>query len=290
MATKGSLKRARRAARLLEQRLAEGTRVHFRRAGDTFEFEVGMASPVRWSRFVVPKAGLLEAQCEDYARVIQARKQGLIAHVRAAVSDGATEGVYSGLLARHLVTACLKSDPPDAFEWLAAALESFNADLAAKDLPWHALAKLERGTFATLAMLDFRVKEKLIDVLVIGDSCVAVADTDGNVVDFVPLAHPEDFNADPWLLSNLAAHNQLVLAEHVFRRTYKAEPGMTLFCMTDALSRWFLEQHRSGELPARVLDAIIDRQTFADFVNSQRNQNLMKNDDVALTTARMPKA
>lgn len=98
---------------------------------------------------------------------------------------------------------------------------------------------------------------------------------------------PRGFCEDPWLLSTLATHNASVLAERVFRKTYKALSGAVFICMTDALSRWFLEEHLSGHKPASVLYALKDTQDLRAFVEDQREHGKMRNDDVALAIVRI---
>ena len=91
--------------------------------------------------------------------------------------------------------------------------------------------------------------------------------------------------------------NSLALGPHCLVRSRKAicvsrRPvanslaGDALYLMTDALAEWFLRQFAAGGRPWKDIDGLSEA-SFADWVQAQRKNRRLKNDDVTLVKIQM---
>ncbi len=123
------------------------------------------------------------------------------AHVKGiyAVSDGASESFASRRWARVLVSRYIRRPIIDD-AWVAHAISAYHMAFDRAAMSWSAQASFDRGSFATL--LGLRFDTLGVSVLGIGDS-LAVLDDGVEIRTTFPYSEPEQFRANPLLLSTI---------------------------------------------------------------------------------------
>lgn len=226
----------------------------------------------------IPKDGLTDEQSEDQYQITP--------DVRAfAVSDGATHSLHARLWARCLVDRfCDVPQPTIDQDWLKPAGFRFFQSIDLNALAWHAIAKLNEGTFATLAGVVLSSEDPAVDGVVIGDSCMVIW-SPGTEPMFFPPYGSDDLQLDPYLISTLADLNQSSLAGARRLGPRELPLGLTLIVMmTDAVARWFLEQAAATGMQ-EPLERLLHCESKGDFerlVEGARQNEGMKNDDCTL--------
>lgn len=232
----------------------------------------------------IPKHGNDPSECED---------SFCIGEGTFAVSDGASDGIYSDVWARILAESfCRESrqhwNADDFSEWVACRRrmewQDWQEQVGAKDLPWFAREKLRNGSFATFAGVRFASDTGgEWEACSYGDACLFVVRNDAVLLSS-PITSSEAFNNNPPLLATLGD----VVPEHVRIVTGIAEPGDIFYLATDALAQWFLAETERGEKPWIAFDTgILTDADLQSFVAEYREQKVLKNDDVTLVSIAM---
>jgi hypothetical protein len=226
-----------------------------------------------------------------------------------AIADGATESSYADRWARDLVDSFV-TRPPEvngqnrAFpDWLTPLQTRWRAGIDWEHLPWFAEEKAKAGAFATFLGLtvydpDTFKKASLLEraasflkkheapqvwkwkALAVGDSCLFQIREEKLITTF-PISKAEDFNSRPILLCSNAANNTGVWTE--VRLEEGDLKGDDLFILaTDAVAKWFLDQHALGGKPWETLKAIRSQMEFQDIVARLRSEKSMRNDDATV--------
>lgn len=191
-----------------------------------------------------------------------------------AVSDGASESFASRRWARILVNRYVRRPAIDE-PWLSHAIASYYTAFDRAAMSWSAQAAFDRGSFATL--LGLRLDPCGVSILGIGDS-LAVLD-DGVEIDATfPYSEPEQFRANPLLLSTIYDRNAAILSAD-FTTRWQLNSKSKLFCMTDAIGAWLLSAR--SERMAR-LRGLQTRAEFVAFVEGARADGTMRRDDTTL--------
>jgi len=191
-----------------------------------------------------------------------------------AVSDGASESFASRRWARILVARYVRRPVIDE-AWLAHAIASYLQAFDRGAMSWSAQAAFDRGSFATL--LGLRFEPPGVSVLGIGDS-LAVLDDGAEISATFPYGKPEQFRANPLLLSTIHERNAAILTAD-FRTYWRLHRTSKLFCMTDAIGAWLLSDR--AERMAR-LRALRTRAEFINLVEDARTAGTMRRDDTTL--------
>lgn len=191
-----------------------------------------------------------------------------------AVSDGASESFASRRWARILVARYVRQPIIDE-SWLAHAIASYWATFDRAAMSWSAQAAFDRGSFATL--LGLRFDTSGVSILGIGDS-LAVLDDGAEIRATFPYTEPEQFRANPLLLSTIHDRNSAILAGE-FTTHWCLDRSSKLFCMTDAMGAWLLSDR--PERTAR-LRALQTRAEFVALVENARADGTMRRDDTTL--------
>lgn len=191
-----------------------------------------------------------------------------------AVSDGASESFASRPWARILVSRYVRRPRIDQ-AWLAHAIATYHAGFDRVAMSWSAQAAFDRGSFATL--LGLRFDPSGVSVLAIGDS-LAVLDDGAEIRATFPYSEPEQFRANPLLLSTVYDRNSAIFAAD-FTTHWSLESSSKLFCMTDAIGAWLL-----SDRPERMtrLRALQTRAEFVALVEEARADGAMRRDDTTL--------
>jgi hypothetical protein len=192
------------------------------------------------------------------------------------VSDGASESFASRLWARLLVTRYARR-PLFNETWLAQAIAKYNEAFDRATMSWSAQAAFDRGSFATL--LGLQLDRSGVSILGIGDS-LAVLDDGAEIRETFPYSEPEQFRANPLLLSTIHQRNAAILgvASPIYWRLEEIN-SPKLFCMTDAIGAWLLSAR--AERMAR-LRALRTRGEFIAMVEEARADGMMRRDDTTL--------
>jgi hypothetical protein len=111
----------------------------------------------------------------------------------------------------------------------------------------------------------------------IGDS-LAVLDDGSEIRATFPYSEPEQFRANPLLLSTIQDRNAAILGAN-FTAHWRLEGTSKIYCMTDAIGAWLLSDRsdRMGHL--RTLRK---RAEFVALVEGARADGSMRRDDTTL--------
>lgn len=240
--------------------------------------------------FWVPKRGSSEDEYQDafapQERLDEYRSEPL---QRFAISDGASEAIYSGRWARILAEAwcenrlkLLEGDLDD----LTILGEAWKHSVEKSQLPWWAEEKIRSGSFATLVGLELQQKScgaAEWSCTAVGDSCWLLV-RKNQVVAFGPLQKSADFSNSPYLL---ASNSSMManLSAAVATTSGLLEEGDEFFLMTDAIAHWAFSQ-LEAEMPFNewfpFFDAGDSEAAFTNWVDALRDRGEMRNDDVTL--------
>ncbi len=235
----------------------------------------------------LPKAGNREDEYEDACWPDHALTTAQPV-VRCAVADGATESAFAGLWARQLVAAYGAGAAPAA-DWppaLAQEQARWQAQVAAKALPWYAEEKVRSGAFAALlgvTLFPERAgQSREWQAQAVGD-CALFQVRGGALAATFPAADAAFFTSRPFLISSLpsqAAH----LAEHTQRAGGVLHRGDVIYLVTDALGQWFLRRVEAGATPWVELEAALARRKrgFGRWIAGLRGGGHLRNDDITL--------
>lgn len=191
-----------------------------------------------------------------------------------AVSDGASEAFASRRWARILVSRYLRQPRVDK-AWLAHAIDTYNKNFDRASMSWSAQAAFDRGSFATL--LGLRIRSDGVSILGIGDS-LAVLDDGAGIRATFPYVDPEQFRANPLLLSTIHERNEAILGAD-FMTHWPLDGTSKLFCMTDAIGAWLLTDRPDRMARLRALQT---RAEFVALVEDARAEGTMRRDDTTL--------
>lgn len=193
-----------------------------------------------------------------------------------AVSDGASESFASRRWARELVRRYVQRPVIDS-AGLANAIDAYNGAFDRATMSWSAQASFDRGSFATLLGLRFDVAG--VSILGIGDS-LAVLEDGAEIRATFPYDAPEQFRANPLLLSTIYDRNAAIL-DADFSVYWRLEEVITpkVFCMTDAIAAWLLSAREERMQRLRELKT---RAEFVELVEGARADGTMRRDDTTL--------
>ena len=217
---------------------------------------------------------------------------------RAAIADGVSQAMFSGIWARLLTEAAVEQ-PPDvtdaaAFhQWLVEPRAQWAAQVAAKQLNYFQRQKLQavHGGYSTLQWLEFESsapdsEEYEFHSYAVGDCCLFHV-RDGQVISTFPMERSEEFDRHPMSICSVdRKHDELVASEFkVFHGLCRA--GDLLVLATDAIAKWAMEILET--------DSSIDwsgfwetsQEEFASQVVELRNEKRMEIDDTSLLLLRV---
>jgi len=238
--------------------------------------------------FLAPKSDSNAAECEDALSVNAGR-------LRFCIADGATEGFASRRWARLLVKHWTRSERPvltreQLCGWVAALGSRFDRYWQRRVLPWFAEEKARSGAFAAFVCLVFLESQGQWhwQAIAIGDSCLVVLRHEAIVASF-PLDDPEAFGFRPVLLPSDQAV-QLKTMEQIEVISAPAASGDTFFLLTDAVAAWFLRCAKCAPDEIARLEYLLqcgNHKALCDFIDKQRSNNRLRNDDVGIIMVRM---
>ena len=220
--------------------------------------------------FRVPKRDSSMAQCEDSYAVSPGGR-------RIAVSDGATEAVFSRIWAQ-CVAECWVSAAANIADpaWMTDARRRFYSTIQTAGAPWYLLQKLEAGSYATLLGLEIDPDLQRFSAVSIGDSCL-FWESDNGVRRF-----PErPTSRRPFLIGTIDAIG-FGSSIQVLRDEGFPVGRNRLFLMTDAVAAWADASFDKGIDPLRVFASLRTEEDFANWLSEVRSDSAIRNDDSTL--------
>ena len=241
-------------------------------------------------RFSTPKAGNRAEECEDDSRVVYPVGKYGLNTARIAVSDGASESAFAKSWAGILTEAFVRR-PPDLSdlsgstleEWLVLGQQEWDKKVPWDRIPWHGEAKARAGALATLLGLTVgpdKSGHMFWRAIAVGDSCLFVIRNDELVVSF-PLEDATQFNNTPGLICSNPDNNR-ELFEWVRLGQGKFKAGDLFIMASDALACWILERSNSEDRPWDTLRELGSQENWLGWVQAQRRDRSLKNDDTTL--------
>jgi hypothetical protein len=230
----------------------------------------------RWSFLRLPKEGNSEDEYEDSVSVNA--KLG-----RFAIADGASESIFAGEWSRLLTESFVsqKIDKLDWPTWLPPLRSEWLQSVTKGVTSWYAQEKIDVGAFATF--LGLELTDKLDHgqkwrAVAVGDSCLFQI-RDGQLLCSFPIHESSEFSTRPPLIGSQPQSSNPAVKERTAIGMLK--PGDLLFLTTDALGQWFLQECESGAQPWEMLTQM-EAEIFSLWIDEQRKQKRLKNDDVTM--------
>ncbi|MFE2041618.1 hypothetical protein ACFXAZ_11925 [Streptomyces sp. NPDC059477] len=277
-------------------------------------------TPIDFQCFLVPKAGSSPEECEDAAHVASSPERH---SAFAAVSDGASESLLSGAWARQLVrgaVASMAAADDRRHDREGGRYESFVEDLLARTvgrwdgyiaeyqaeraargrpITWYEQPGLDKGAFATLVAVRIRAESAAPEdpegpwrwtwnAFALGDSCLFHL-REGRLLTSFPIADGDGFGITPQLLGS-RNRDAALITDRASTSAGELRADDELLLATDALAAWLLSHPEidsggSGKQLGKLAD--LGEETFAEWVQSERDKSRMRNDDVALIRMRV---
>jgi hypothetical protein len=210
------------------------------------------------------------------------------ANVRCAVADGATESIFARRWAEQLVFAVCHHEL--SLQRLSSGIPQLRANwrewLVGKTLPWYADEKARQGAFAALVAVELTENETTgpqqgdWHAVAVGDSCLFHIRGEDILVRF-PIDKAESFDNRPVLICSLGTDETEVNEEY---RSGKWTQGDLFYLMSDALACWFIKHIDAGGRPSDIPNhnSAGEIASFKDWVESLRDQGLIRNDDCTM--------
>lgn len=201
---------------------------------------------------------------------------------RVALSDGASESFDAKSWANLLVDECIDTALLD--EALSSCIQQYNLIHDPNTLSWSKAAAYERGSFATMLIVQNDPIYKSVSVSVLGDS-LAVWSDGHNLLDTIPYSCAAQFTERPMLLATRFELNPLLddinngfLTQKKW--SYGEYQTPLLLCMTDALGAWLLHHQEHGDCSAfERLISIRTQQDLQELVETERATGALRIDD-----------
>ena len=241
--------------------------------------------------FRLPKAGNRPEECEDDSWYnYRVGKSRLVDTAKIALSDGASESAFARPWAQILAQGFVERplDPSGLNEsalqsWLEERARQWDKVVPWDRIPWHGEAKTRAGALATLLGLTIEPDGSSgmsWQATAVGDCCLFLVRQDAMLLSF-PLEDAAQFNNTPALICSNPGNNRR-LPEAVRRTQGECAPGDLFILASDALACWILESHAAGEKPWEQLAALDSPEGWDDWVQTQRQERSLKNDDTTV--------
>ncbi len=203
---------------------------------------------------------------------------------RIVLADGASESFDARNWAQLLVDRMADEDLSVAA--VGACAHAYEALHDPEQLTWSKAAAYQRGSFATLLVVQDLPESSSVRVSAVGDSLAVWLDAD-TMLASVPYGSSEQFLDKPSLLSTRMDLNEpdgLHCSVHEWG--YEQQGHRFLLCMTDALGAWLLSHQERGDASAlEALRSIRESHELVELVERERAAGRMRRDDSTLIIA-----
>lgn len=242
-----------------------------------------MQSSIRW----LAKGGNTEDEYED--AFAENAKKG-----RFAVADGATESAFAAPWAQLLVEHFVRSPESDIEHWAASlptAQQQWQERVGGRTLPWYAEMKFTQGAFATflgVTVTDVPNQPLCWRATAVGDTCLFHT-RGAQLLRAFPLRHSEEFENSPPLLGSRTPPQEI--CRRAVQAGGVARADDRLWLMTDALSRWLLQEYEAGRTPWEEMELLLSAsaadRVFINWIEGLRQTKGLRNDDVTALVVRL---
>jgi hypothetical protein len=146
---------------------------------------------------------------------------------------------------------------------------------------------LQQGAAATFLGVSLQIQTNTIRCIALGDTCLFLlrpnkARSNWTLELSVPMDSSARFNDRPPLLSSRPDDNAATLFPYFQVAEYPFLEGDILLMATDALAQWLLSQIEQRQSEWLILLKLRDPQHFIAFINAQRQNTQMIDDDTTL--------
>ncbi|HEL3840438.1 TPA: hypothetical protein UMY98_000305 [Stenotrophomonas maltophilia] len=207
---------------------------------------------------------------------------------RIVLADGASESFDARNWAHLLVDRM--ADEELSVSAVAACAQCYEALHDPERLTWSKAAAYQRGSFATLLVVQDLPESRSVRISAVGDSLAVWLDGD-KMLASVPYGSSEQFLDKPSLLSTRMDLNEpegLHCSVHEWE--YEEQGHRFLLCMTDALGAWLLSHQERGDASAlESLCGIRELHELVELVENERAVGRMRRDDSTLIIASVTK-
>jgi hypothetical protein len=206
---------------------------------------------------------------------------------RAAIADGVSSAIFSGLWARILTEAAV-ADPPDVmrpefWDWLAQRRREWAAAIDPASLTFFQRGKLQQcgGAFSTLLWLEWQTQDDAIRW-----RCKALGDggmlhvRKSQLIAAFPIVAADDLHADPLTIASAPRSADQFL--EFGSADGAAQPGDWLVLTTDALLGWALRNYEAGLPPDWNEIWNLSDDGFGERVARWRETRAIRADDTTL--------
>ncbi len=237
---------------------------------------------MRSQSIIFPKVGNTQAECEDYLMSDDL-------NMRFAVSDGASDSVFSGLWAKCLVDTFsqygnLSGNPEEIINKIYRnSINLWHDKIEWNNLKWNVKNKSVLGSYATFIGMEIRKSEKnyRVNCIAVGDSCAFIR-TNKRFESF-PIKDVSGFGLHPDLL--WSGHGEPIFDDSPLEipdyemKNYTVEKGSKILLASDAASKWIME----GGI-RRIDDITTYLNPEKSYWDELRISGEMKNDDISIIT------
>jgi len=232
-------------------------------------------------QFLHPKTGHTPSECEDAVAYN-------LGTYRFAVADGATEAFDARNWAQQLVTSwVLEENCSSAAEFWDFMTEQgliLSASWSNLKLPWYAEEKARAGSFAAFIGVEIDVDAGSWQAVALGDSCL-IQLRNSKIVEALPISDAAEFNSTPVLApSNTVLQGEA--AQKIVAKTGRLEKGDSFLLLSDAVAAWFFQinENRRLNLLQHFMSLVSngDEKSLAKFLETERSQERLKDDDIAV--------
>ena len=175
----------------------------------------------------------------------------------AAIADGVTAGIFSGLWAR-ILTQAIVAEPPqleagDFSDWLGRRRSVWRSGIDVSRLTWYQRPKMVDGGMTTLLWLqplppaddfDEAVGQLCFQSFAIGDSCLFHVRNEKLLASY-PMTNSADFELKPAALRSVDRDVDHLLEFQT--QVFECQPGDVVVLCTDAVALWALTRYEAGE-------------------------------------------
>lgn len=247
-----------------------------------------------------PKEGYSPAEWEDGAAggTFRSERGGDPSIVRFAVADGATETYESRRWVDMLISSFLSTDPAGGPGWPELEHGSMVAWFKAMQAQWWAAApttldymeqlKIRQGTLSTFVggqILNLHTGVPVWQAVALGDS-VLFHVRNGKLFKHFPPLRSSDFDSAP---DGITTRPEGLgrMGQQLKLCGGSLEPDDIIFVATDALAKWIITCHETGDQEVwPLLGDLVHPRTFNKIVSALRVAGAMKDDDVTLMRIR----
>jgi len=232
--------------------------------------------------FQTPKNGSTSQECQDAVAWDENRNIFAIAD---GVSDSAFQSLWANLLVNGFV-ARAQSEQSFTKDWLVAWLEAeqreWHSQVNWNDIPWHGRLKAQQiGGQATFLGIRLIPEKRSWVGIVMGDCNLFRFGKDHTFKESIPNKRSADFSNATQAFSSISQNPDHMLSQtKMIRGVY--EPGDYLVLATDAMACWMLEKIETKGDPLNEIPPSDESSTFNRWVNAQRQNGKIKDDDTSI--------